>query len=175
MFSDMLEVTASNDSFDDDKIIFGFKKFALQLQDIDPDVFKGQTLTVDVGSVEDALDSEERFGNSLKTSEMVMKVLENSTAAVHLPHSFFSSIMECMEDDDSNSGQLRLSYSVFLTDILFQSRNQSVDIGSIIVTTRLRCAKNVTLPNPISILFRTIEQVYTCIFYESIYDISLYS
>lgn len=162
-FSDSLEVTASNNSSDDNKLLLGYDTYALQLQNIDPDKFKGQTFTVNLGSVENALQSDEKFQDSLKTSEMVMKVLDNSTAAVQLSDNFFNTISGCSDADlssTSTSTRQRLSYSVFLTDILFQSFNQSrFDIGSIIVSTRLRCAVNVTLINPIILIFQTVEMV----------------
>ncbi len=37
-----------------------------------------------------------------------------------------------MENASNSTNEMRLSYSVFLTDILFQSQNESLDIGSII-------------------------------------------
>lgn len=161
-FSDSLEVTVSDNSSDANKLLFGYDTYALQLQNTDTEKFKGQTFTVNLGSVEDALQSGERFQDSLKTSEMVMQVLDNSTAAVQLSDNFFNMISECSETDlsTSTSTRQRLSYVVFLTDILFQSFNQSrIDIGSIIVSTRLRCAANVTLINPIMLTFQTVEKV----------------
>ena len=152
MFSDLLDLsTSSNDSEQDmDGVVFGFDTYALQLQDVD-DLFNGQTFSVNLGSVEDALQSEDGFSDSLVTSEMVMDVLVKSTASVYLPDSFFSMLT-------NNTNRSRLSYSVFLTDILFQSRNQSsFDIGSIIVSTRLNNVA--TLLNPIQLSFRTIGMV----------------
>ena len=150
MFSDLLDLsTSSNDSEQDmDGVVFGFDTYALQLQDVD-DL---QTFSVNLGSVEDALQSEDGFGDSLITSEMVMDVLVKSTASVYLPDSFFSMLT-------NNTNRSRLSYSVFLTDILFQSPNQSsFDIGSIIVSTRLKNYA-ATLLNPIQVSFRTIGMV----------------
>ncbi len=163
-FSDLLLFNSTSKS-NDDKLVLGYDTYALQLQDIDLSKFNGQTFTVNLGSVENALDSERSVRSSLKTSERVMQILDNSTAAVQIPEDFSESLDECNSDQLSMeaslpSSQQRLSYSVFLTDILFQSRNQSrFDIGSIIVSTRLRCAENSTLLNPITIIFRTIEQV----------------
>ena len=155
-FADLLPV---NFTEDDDKVVLGYDTYALQLQDIDLKQFNGQTFTVNLGSVENALDSEGPFSDSLKTSELVMQILDNSTATVQIPNDFSESLDECNNNGLSSFSQQRLSYSVFLTDILFQSQNRSIDIGSIIVSTRLRCAENSTLLNPITVIFRTIGQV----------------
>lgn len=147
---------------DEMKLVLGYDTYALQLQDIDLSRFNGQTFTVNLGSVENAIDSEGIASSSLKTSERVMKVLDSSTAAVQIPKDFSESLDECDVGRTSTRPllQQRLSYSVFLTDILFQSQNQSrFDVGSIIVSTRLRCAENSTLLNPITMVFRTINQV----------------
>lgn len=139
---------------------FGFDTYALQLQDIDPDLFNGQTFTVNLGSVEDALQASGNLGDYLKTSEMVMNILVNSTASVNLPDNFFAgSVKRSMEDVSNNTNELRLSYSVFLTDILFQSQNQSIVFGSIVMSTRLSSEADFIPLNPIEVSFRTIRMV----------------
>lgn len=162
-FSDSLNVTLTSNSSEPNKLVLGYDTYALQLQNIDPDKFKGQTFTVNLGSVEDAMRSEDNLQDSLMTSEMVMHVLDNSTAAVQLPDTFLDTLSGCSATDLSTSvGTLqRLSYAVFLSDILFQSQNQSgrFGIGSIIVSTRLKCEENITIINPIIIIFRTVDQV----------------
>ncbi len=65
-FSDSLNVTTSNNSSNANKLLFGYDTYALQLQNIDPDKFKGQTFTVNLGSVEDALQSKDGFEDVLK-------------------------------------------------------------------------------------------------------------
>ena len=157
-FSDLLDLSASGNA---SEVIFGFDTYALQLQDVDPDLFNGQTFTVNLGSVEDALQSNGNLGASLNTSEMVMNILVNhTTSSVKLPENFFTGSMNGSIENGSNStNELRLSYTVFLTDILFQSPNQSsVDIGSIVVSTRL--SSEIEL-NPIEVSFRTVNMVYT--------------
>lgn len=169
MFADLLSVN-STDS-DDDKLVLGYDTYALQLQDIDLGKFNGQTFTVNLGSVQNAIYTEGSISDALKTSERVMKILDNSTAAIQIPEDFSESLSECNNDDLLMAAflprsQQRLSYSVFLTDILFQSKNQSrYDIGSLIVSTRLRCAENSTLLNPITAIFSTFDQVENCALY----------
>lgn len=146
----------------EDKVVFPFDTYALQLQDITPDSFKGQTFSVDLGSVQEAMTNKDGIkSNSLRTSEMIMRVLDNSTAAVQLPENFLSDTPECTTGQSGRAE--RLSYSVFLTDILFQTRNENAsDIGSVIVSTRLSCARNRSLSTPIITHFRTSEEVCCC-------------
>ena len=153
-FSDMLELNSS-----EKKAVFGFNRYALQLQDID-DKFKGQTFTVDLGPAEEAMKTEGNIRDSLATFEETMKVLENSTASVQLPANFSDSVQGCA-NESGPTNLLRLSYSVFLTDILFQSGQEGRGVGSIIVATRLGCAENSSLLNPLRVLFRTVGQVVT--------------
>ena len=159
MFSDLLDLSTSSNDSEQERVVFGFDTFALQLQDVETnDVSNGQTFSVNLGSVEDALQSEGGFSESLVTAEMVMDILVNSTASVYLPDGFFSNSGNMLTN---NTSRLRLSYSVFLTDILFQSPNQSrsFDIRSIILSTRIGNAKDPTLLHPIQVSFRTIRMV----------------
>ena len=157
MFTDSLDLTLSTNSSVNK---FVYDTYALQMQDIDPDTFKGQTFTVNLGSVEEALNSTEGFKDeSLKISEMDLEVLDNSTAAVQISEKF---IEECqMENTSSSNLTQRLSYNVFITDILFQSLkvNSTLAIGSIIVSTRLRCKMNSSLSNPIRVIFFINDKV----------------
>lgn len=160
MLSDSLDLTATSNS-SDGKLTFGFNNYAMQLQDIDPGAFNGQTFSVNLGSVEDALISDNGFNNSLKTSNVLVEVMNDSTAAIQLPENFIQSI----EGNNLTSNQLRLSFAVFLTDILFQSENDTkMKIGSIIVSTRLKLAEQLSLFSQITTTFRTNQDVcYPCI------------
>lgn len=101
--------------------------------------------------------SERNIRDSLATSEMVLKMLEDSTSSVDLGSEFLDSVEGCTMNGQE---QLRLSYSVFLTDILFQSQQNQTDIGSLIVAVRLSCAlENTSLLSPIRLSFRTVKQV----------------
>ena len=150
-------VTPDNSS----KAVFGFETYALQLQDIDPSLFNGQLFTVNLGSVENAMELNRDIEESLMTSEMAMEVLRNSTASVELPNDLLDSIPGCAGDMNP---ELRLSYSVFLTDNLFQSpqTQNKTDIGSIIVAVRLGCSGNASLFSPLIVTLRTAQQVLYC-------------
>ena len=67
------------------KTIFGFVTYALQVQEFDPLKFNGQMFTVNLGSVEEAMNSTGIQEKDLITSEIVMSVLTNATASVHIP------------------------------------------------------------------------------------------
>ena len=154
-FAEELDLTASNSSADS-TTIFGLDTYALQLQDIDPDIFNGQTFSVNLGSVEDAIKLKGDIQDGLMTSEEVMKILQNSTASLQLPDNFLQGCSDMYLD----IRQLRLSYSVFLTDILFQSQANRSAIGSIVVATHLGYADNTSLLNPIRVHFRTVKEVF---------------
>ncbi len=156
MFSDLLDLSAFTNT--SEEVIFGFD---LQIQDLDPDVFKGQAFTVNLGSAEEALQSNGNLGESLNTSQTVMNILVNqTTSSVKLSQNFFTGSMNSSMKNASNStNELRLSYTVFLTDILFQSRNESLDIGSIIVSTRLSNGASFIPHNPVEVSFRTVDRV----------------
>ena len=64
------------------------------------------------------------------------KDAENSTASVHLNPSLFE---DCLTTNGTLLTQ-RLSYSVFLSDVLFLPENRSTNqVGSIVVAARLAC------------------------------------
>ena len=143
--------------------VFGNEKYALQVQDIDPVEFSGQTFIVDLGSVEEAINSRGITPSDLDTASL-MALVTNATASITLQKSLINQTKSCQVDglNASQQTEQRLSYSVFLSDILFQSLNQSKDKvanGSIIVSTRLNCSENTVLDSPIKTTFRTHSQV----------------
>ena len=127
--------------------IFAFKAFALQVQVLDPEEYHGQTFSVDLGSVEEAMKLEQKIDQGdLITSGMVMDAVTNATASIQLPENLFESLDSCNFTNLTSTSIQRLSHSVFLSDALFQNINQShLKIGSIIIAARLMCANNVTL------------------------------
>ena len=131
------------------------------MQDIDPERFNGQTLNIDLGSVEEAMNlGGEIDDDALRTSETAMNVLTNATGTIQTSESLFS---YCSQRTMSsvNGPQLlqRLSYSVFLSDVLFQTVNQSLKIGSLILAARFSCGSNATLMPPITVTLRTNTEV----------------
>ena len=133
---------------------FTQKTYALQMNDINTSNFKGQTLSVDLGSVQEAMSISGNIGKEdIQTIEGI-EPYQNSTASVQVPASIF-------QDLGQSSGQQRLSYSVFVRDTLFQSsdENQSnLTVGSIIVAVRVnRTTPSENLSTPITVTFQASE------------------
>ena len=98
---------------------YAFNTYALQLHDINVDSFTGQNFSVNLGSVEEARNRTLEMNSDALTNMLS----EDATVYVTIPASLF---MEGMETQ-------RLSYSVFLRDRLFQSVNNTVIVGSVIL------------------------------------------
>ena len=96
----------------------------------------------------------------LLTSETVMEVVTGATASMQSPEDLLESLDSCVITTNSNFEftsvtPQRLSYSVFLSNVLFQNLNQSHSkIGSIIVAARLKCADNATLNTSVQSTFQ---------------------
>ena len=133
---------------------FTRKTYALQVNDIDTSNFQGQTLSVDLGSVQQAMSSTINIREEAIETIEGIKVFLNRTASVQVPSSVF-------QDLGQSSGQQRLSYSVFVRDTLFQSsdENQSnLTVGSIIVAVRMNgSTASGNLSTPITVTFQASE------------------
>ena len=146
---------ASNASDQDNKTVFTFNTFAIRIQEIDTtDGFGGQSFSVNLGSVEDTTGINGTIPpEDLVTSDSAMDVSTMSTASIQLPSNLFESC-------GLSGNQARVSYSVFLSDVLFQNETQirnGLRVGSIILAPRLPCNK--TLITPITVSFRTNQMV----------------
>ena len=137
--------------------VFAFKAFALQVQALDPEEYQGQTFSVNLGSVEDTVILEQKIEQeNLITSDMVMDAVTGATASIQLPEDVLNNLDFC----NLTSSVQRLSYSVFLSDTLFQNVNQNhLKIGSITVAARLKCADNTTLNTSIQTTFQINRKV----------------
>ena len=133
---------------------FTRKTYALQLHDVDTSNFQGQTLSVDLGSVQQAMSSTINIREEAIETIEGIKVFLNRTASVQVPSSVF-------QDLGQSSEQQRLSYSVFVRDTLFQSsdENQSnLTVGSIIVAVRVNgSTASGNLSTPINVTFQASE------------------
>ena len=175
----------------DNITVFSFNTFALQVQDINPEKFNGQDFLVFLGTVEQAMNITLGFEEDslvtvndasdtgasgdgdadLVTSESDMQ--EDTTATIQLPSTVFDDLENCTGSEDNglsvSSSLQRLSYSVFLSDVLFQPENRTrYKVGSIVVSARIRCALtgNKSLSLPIRTNFLTSEGVrYACTVY----------
>ena len=131
---------------------FSFNKFALQLEDVELHSFHGQSFLVNLGSVEEALKRGMAIGfYNLKVSEAVLMTLKNSTALVEIPEEILTEIYA-----SGRKSQDRISYTVFLTDTLFQTEPKS-KVGSIILSVRVSSIGNATLTIPVIIQLRKLS------------------
>ena len=134
---------------------FTRKTYALQLHDVDTSNFQGQTLSIDLGSVQEAMSISSNIREeAIDTIEGNKVFLNNRTASVQVPASVF-------RDLSQNDVQQRLSYAVFVRDTLFQSsdENQSnLTVGSIIVAVRVNgSTASGNLSTPINVTFQASE------------------
>ena len=188
-FLDKVEVELDeNSTSNSSNMIFAFETFALQVQELDPEEYKGQVFRVNLGSLEEATKDNQTIElENLVTSELesatnlnhgtandlskrnvmdnagVRNALADTTASLQLPEDLLDS---CNESDvNSNlvsATSQRLSYSVFKSDVLFQNVNQrqlNLSIGSIIVAAQLKCADNVTLNMSVKSTFQIVRRV----------------
>ena len=134
---------------------FTRKTYALQLHDVDTSNFQGQTLSIDLGSVQEAMSISSNIREeAIDTIEGNKVFLNNRTASVQVPASVF-------RDLSQNDVQQRLSYTVFVRDTLFQSsdENQSnLTVGSIIVAVRVNgSSASGNLSTTINVTFQASE------------------
>ena len=171
-FLDLVEVEEDeNSTANSTQAVFAFETFALQVQQLDPEEYKGQTFSVNLGSLEEVREDNRTIEqDALVTSELELASHETdnegtrnsvagTTASLQLPEN----LLDLCSDVNSNLTSVaprRLSYSVFKSDILFQNLNQShLSIGSIIIAARLKCADNATLNTSIKSTFQINRDV----------------
>ena len=173
-FLDEVEVEQDNNSaINLTQNVFTFKTFAFQVQQLDPEEYKGQMFSVNLGSLEGAREDNQIIGQgALMTSKLEsitnfntkhkldMNTMADTTVSVQLPEDLLDSCGDVNTHLTSAIPQ-RLSYSVFKSDVLFQNLNQShLSIGSIIVAARLKCAdNNMTLNSSIKSVFQIDRMV----------------
>ena len=174
-FLDLVEVEeAENSTTNSSQSVFAFETFALQVQQLNPEEYKGQVFSINLGTVEDIRkDNQTIEQNALVTSNLKLAAnmkdgtdnegprnsMAGTTASLQLPED----LLEMCSDVNlslTSAAPQRLSYSVFKSDILFQNLNQShLSIGSIIVAARLKCADNVMLNTSIKSIFQIDRMV----------------
>ena len=189
-FLDEVEVEPDeNDTVNSNQTVFAFETFALQVLELDPEEYEGQIFSVNLGSLEEAREDNQTIElEALMTSELEsttkfnthehnktgnVNAMSDTTASLQLPED----LLDLCSDINSNLTSAipqRLSYSVFKSDILFQSLNQShLRIGSIIIAARLKCADNATLNTSIKSIFQIDRMVRIII--KNLHVLTLYS
>ena len=146
--------------------VFAFEMFALQLQEVDPETYKAQTFTINLGSIEDISNSSGKIPDeSLMIQDTMMKILNNATASIQLPDDLLNDFSDCSEMNTSTANATlirRLSYSVFLSNALFQSTEvDEYKLGSLIVAARMNvnCGNDTSLNTAITASFATNKTV----------------
>ena len=109
-------------------LAFAFKNFALLLRDVNPKGFSGESFSVNLGPVEEAI----RNSSGINEEALVtmMEPLYNATVSAKLPDSLFDGKTTYV------SPWQRIVYSVFLTNALFLTLDTDCEnstIGSIIL------------------------------------------
>ena len=124
------------------------------MNNINASNFEGETLSVDLGSVQDAMSISGNINGEAIETTSGEQVYQNRTASVQVPASVF-------QDLGQSSEQQRLSYAVFVRDTLFQSsdENQSnLTVGSIIVAVRVNgSSASGNLSTTINVTFQASE------------------
>ena len=126
--------------------IIARESYAFLIEEIDTHSFIGETLTVDLGSVEDAFSQGNRIEESALNREggTNSSLNERFTAALRVPQSIFN---------DGIDQRQRLSYSVFVRGSLFLNQNASQQ--SIIVGVRANSTNNARRQrSPITVYFQ---------------------
>ena len=148
--------------------VFAFETFALQLQELDPETYEAQVFTVSLGSIEDISNISGKIPDeSLTIQDTMMEILNNATASIQLPGDLFDHLSDCSETNISTVNitlSRRLSYSVFLSNALFQSTElDEYKLGSVIVAARMNvnCGNGTNLNTPLTASFATNKTVRT--------------
>ena len=111
----------------EDKQIFTRKNFVIQIQEIDPATFAGESFNVDLGTVEEAMN---KSGN-IDPQDLLtlLNPLSNATGSLTVSDKVI---------EKSNSSNVRLGYSVFVSSSLFPTESVNTTVASIILNLRLR-------------------------------------
>lgn len=158
-FLENIDLSTVSKNTTDNRTVFSFDTFALQVEKIDPNNFIGQTFLVDLGSVEEAVNISQGIDeDSLLATGAILDVLTNATASVQLPPTFLDN---CTNPDINSEFSQRLSYSVFVSDVLFQPENRTrYKVGSIVVAAKSACdLRNNISSSPVQTTFLTSETV----------------
>ncbi len=154
-----------------------FNTYAVQIQEVDPDNFAGQTFVVNLGPVAQAMNISGNIAqeslitldgvaidNSRRKRQSTGLDVQNATASLQLTPLIFENCVSNMSSEASTIVSQRLSYSVFVSDVLFQTENNIISnivVGSIVVAVRLRCqlANKTMLSVPVRSTFQVAEMV----------------
>ena len=131
------------------KELFTRENFALQVQEIDPALFAGETFNVDLGTVEEAMNTSGNINPQALLTRM--NPLSNATGSL--------SVSERAVTGSRNSS-VRLGYSVFVSSSLFPTESPNTTVASIILNLRLsnyNTSTKETINDLFNVTFQAIE------------------
>ncbi len=151
----VVETVAENIPFPENEtnIIITLTSFAISVREVDPENFNGQDFSVNVG------DSFNFDGNmAIDPDSLSFSESPQATASLSIPDDFFMHLdlsVFAGEDNTTSKALPRIINSVYLSDILFLRREESVlEVGSIIMAASLSGGATVeNLTNPITLVF----------------------
>ena len=136
-----------------DTLTFALNNFALLLRDVDPRNFLGESFSIDLGAVGEAIQNTD----GIDEERLVTMLVPNATASAELPELLF-------EEDINTLPRQRVTFSVFLTNALFLTPETNClesAIGSVVLSVGVNSsATNANLSNGgIRLAFRQYQEV----------------
>ena len=124
-------------NFTDDKPVqITRKNFALQIQEVDPADFTGEAFSVNLGSVEEAMNS----SNSIDPGALLTLAMADPNATASLSVServLVTDKTKANPNSSSDAPGVRLGYSVFVSTSLFPTHSANTTVASIILNVIL--------------------------------------
>ena len=110
----------------EDKQLFTRNNYALQVQQINASLFTGETFNVDLGTVEEAMNTSGNIDPQALLT--LLNSVSNATGSLSVSERAVT---------ESNSSNVRLGYSVFVSSSLFPTESPNTTVASIILNLRL--------------------------------------
>ncbi len=167
-FSDLVPLSNTTEGKD----TYTRNKYAIQVQNVDPNTFTRQAFSVELGTVREAMNGTDQAIGKQSIS-CTLEALVNVTASIQVHPSLFGKqpsnrLTQRLLPTNTTSNTERLSYGVFLSNNVFQTngtRSGDYKVGSIIVSLRMPSySSNNTSDGNITVSFLT-EEVYVKLSY----------
>ena len=145
-FSDEVVINSTEDK---QRLTVAKENYALQVQEIDPSLFAGDSFNVDLGTVEEAMNTSGNIDPQALLT--LLSPLSNATGSLSVSERVVA---------DCNSSNVRLGYSVFVSSSLFPTESVNTTVASIILNLRLRnfnaCKKEI-IDDLFNVTFQAID------------------
>lgn len=122
-FSDNVVVTSSKE-----KQTFTRRNFAVQIDEVDPAAFVGESLNVALGSVEEAMNSSGNIDPQALMTSIGQNPIFNATGSLTVSETILTG---------SSEARVRISYSVFVSVSLFPTDSANTTVASIVLNVRV--------------------------------------